>query len=286
MARTITDIKAEMAKAFMAHPTLMAAYGFSEGAAFDSEFSKVSVESILLYIVAAAIYFVEVLFDTHKAEIDALIDTKKPHRKKWYRDKALSFQFGDLLVEDSDTYAVEDDSKKVVKFAAAVEYQGRLFIKVAGGSETEKAKLPDDEKTALDFYFSEIKDAGIIVEVVNLDADHFSAELDIYYNPMLFDSEGNRFDGGATVAAVVKDYVQNQIPFNGEYRNANLIDALQKIDGVIIPELKWAKTAPHEGYTADKLLAIEAKCTPVSGYFKIYNNADLVINHIPYQNAE
>ena len=61
MARTIAQIKTELTEAFMTDSTLQTKYGFSEGDSFDSRFSKVSIESLLLYIVATAIWTLEKL---------------------------------------------------------------------------------------------------------------------------------------------------------------------------------------------------------------------------------
>ena len=93
MAQTVSEIKAVMTAKFMADPNNASAYGFTVGDNFEQTFSKVSLESIIFFIVAFAHFILQSLFDTHKAEMTALLDTKKPHRLKWYRDKALQFRF-------------------------------------------------------------------------------------------------------------------------------------------------------------------------------------------------
>lgn len=289
MARTIAAIMEDMTKAFMADETLAVKYGFAVGSDFNSFFSKVSIERIMYFVAATSIWMLESLFDSHKNELSNLIDTKKPHRLKWYRDKALSFQYGRSLELDSDVYAEVIESEMVVKYASAVEYQGRLYVKVAGGTAT-KEPLPMAEQTALESYFSEIKDAGVILELVNEDADHYALEMDIYYDPMVFNANGLRLDSGAdTVRDMIKDFVQNQIPFNGEYRNALVVDALQKLNGVVIPELKVAKTCSHAAFIAGEPIpwqTIQAKHLPVSGYYKVYDPDDLQLTFIPYQTIE
>lgn len=79
MARTIDTIKAELAANWMNNPHLQEAYGFSTGEDFNKRFSRVSIESLLLYIVAASIWTLEKLFDTHTAEVTDYIATMKPH---------------------------------------------------------------------------------------------------------------------------------------------------------------------------------------------------------------
>jgi len=73
MARSIADIKKEMTGYFIANETVIGLYGLDRSKSFEDQFSKVSLESILFYVVAVAIWSLEVLFDTHKTEISSLI---------------------------------------------------------------------------------------------------------------------------------------------------------------------------------------------------------------------
>lgn len=273
----------------MADESTQALYGFAAGSEFDAYFSKLSIESILFYTFAVAVWVLESLFDVHKDELTTLISTKKPHRIKWYVDKGKAFQFGRSLPDDTDVYNEIVESEMIVKHCAGVEYQGKLYMKIAKGT-TEKQPLTADEHTALEAYYEEIKDAGVVLEVVNKEADHFAIEMDIYYDPMVYAATGLRLDTGAdTVRDTIKDYIQNKIPFNGEYRNADLVDVLQKLDGVIIPELRIAKTCSNEefeGTGTPPWSTISAKHLSVSGYYKVYDEADLQLNFIAYQTIE
>ncbi len=290
MGKTVAQIKAEMTTAYMADETVAAKYGFTVGASFEETFSKVSLESIIFYVVACCVWTLESLFDIHKKDVADLLETKKPHRLKWYRDKALAFQYGRSLKEDTDTYDEIVDSEKVVKYASAVEYQGRLYIKVAKGTASDKQPLSPAEFTALIAYFNDVKDAGVVLEVVNLPADHMQLSMDVYYDPMVFAPSGLRLDTGEdTVRNAIKDYLQN-LPFNGEYRNAALVDKLQALDGVVIPELLTAKTVSDAAYKAavdvKPWADILAKSLPESGYYKVYEESDLRLSFKPYQTIE
>jgi len=140
MARTIADIKDSMTADFMRNSDVARAYGFETGAAFSSHFSKVSVESLLFYIVACATWVLENLFDRHKKDVEERIEAIMPHRPKWYRDKVLGFMKDKTLVTDTDYYDTEGMSDgdievaRVVKYAAATENADAsiLTIKVAG----------------------------------------------------------------------------------------------------------------------------------------------------------
>ena len=291
MARTVDVIKKGMTDAFMSDTNLASAYGFTLNSDFYAFFSKFSIESIIFYIVAYALWLVESLFDIHKSEMTTLLDTDKPHRLKWYTDKVLAFQFGRSLAQDSDVYDTIVDSEIVVQFASANEYQGRVYIKVKGANGT----LTSDQQTALQAYLADIKDAGVKIgddptntTVINEAADHFSAQLNIYYDPMVFNASGlNLSTGLNTVSDTIKDFVQNQMPFNGEYRNVSLIDALQLIDGVVIPDILLVKKITHADFLAGNVqwTNIAVKDLPDSGYYEIYNDSDLVLNFIPYQSV-
>ena len=309
MAQTVTDIKAVMTTKFMANEDIATKYGFVVGANFEQTFSKVSLESIIFYIVAYSVWLLQCLFDTHEANMNELILTKKPHNRRWYRDKTLAFRFGRALNPDTDEYNLAGIDEQtitgelVVKYASAFEYQGRVFIKVAGGSDTAKEKLTLDQETALNEYLSEIKDAGVFIgkdntkktKVINEDADHFALTIKIWYDPLVLDATGKSLSIGTyPVKNAITDFVQNRIPFNGEYKNMSLVDVLQKTEGVVIPELTLAQECSASDFdaaqTANETIPwqpITAKAIPESGYYKIYDEtADLHIEYIPYQTIE
>ena len=286
MARTIATIKADLASQFMSDSTLAEKYGFTVGNDFDSTFSKVSFESIWLYICAYCAYVIEVLFDTHKSEIDTLLDEQKPHRRNWYENKALAFMYGYSLVTDEDYYDTSrlTDSQittaKVVQYAAAVEKSGVVYLKIAGGSSGSRAPITTAQQTAFEAYIKDIKDAGVVIEVVNTAPQYYRLTMTLWYDPMVLDDKGAKLsDGTYPVTAAVKSFIDN-LDFNGEYRNAALVDVLQNIDGVVIPELALAELS-NDGIT---WTAVDAKATPDSGYCKIYNEAtDLLITYKAYQ---
>lgn len=279
MARSITEIKQGMTEAFTANDTIKALYDLTDGKTFEEQFSKASLESILFYIVAVAVWTLESLFDLHKQEVTDLIDELKPHTRNWYRNKALAFQFGQSLVPDTDTYdntgltAEEVEGRRVVKYAAVVEVAAVVYVKVAGGEEGNRHPLSEEECTALKSYFKEVKDAGVALSVVNREADRFGIDIDIYYNPQIFNGKLERLDGtGKTVHDTITDFVEN-LQFNGEYRNSALINALSAVEGVELIDLHAA--------TANGAV-IAARCTPESGYFSVAPE-ELNINAIAYE---
>lgn len=247
--------------------------------------SATAIWRLIFYVVAYALYVHEVLFDDLTSEITDLVAQKKPHSLRWYVDKVKQFRAGVPLADDSDEYAdgMTDDeieASQVVQFAAANENSGIVYIKVATESNGSKSPLTAEQVEGLKEYIAEVKDAGVRVEVINQPACSLQLQLDIHYNPMVLDGSGNNISTGENpVEAAIEAYIGN-LPFNGEYRNSALIDALQAVDGVVIPEL----TAATESYDGVTWTAINAKAQPYSGYYR-YDATGSTINYIPYVSA-
>lgn len=279
MARTIAEIKDSMTADLMRNPDVARAYGFETGAAFFSHFSKVSVESLLFYIVACAVWVLENLFDRHRRDVEQRIEAIMPHRPKWYRDKVLRFMKDKTLVTDTDYYDTEGmsdgdiEAAYVVKYAAATENANAsmLTIKVAGETDSVRHPLDADTETQLLAYIGEIKDAGVRVNLVNQTADVFHCEVDVYYDAMLLPETVK-----VQCRDTIRGYIEN-LPFNGEYSNMALVDELQEIEGVRIVEMVGATTEVNGESTPTE---INARFTPVAGYFSA---GDITINMKPYK---
>lgn len=270
MARTISDIKDSMTADFMRNSDVARAYGFETGAVFSSHFSKVSVESLLFYIVACATWVLENLFDRHKKDVEERIEAIMPHRPKWYRDKVLGFMKDKTLVTDTDRYDTSGmsdgdmEAARVVKYAAATESPDAslLTVKVAGESGGIRQPLDSATETQLRAYIAEIKDAGVRVNLVNQTADVFHCEVDVYFDALLLSESVE-----TRCRETIRNYIEN-LPFNGEYTNMALVDELQKVDGVRIVEMVSASTEVSGESTPTD---INARFTPAAGYFSAGN---------------
>jgi hypothetical protein len=288
MARTIAQIKSELTTAFMSDTTLQEKYGFAQDAEFETIFSKVSIENILLYIVAAAIWTHEKLFDAHKAEVENIIAQQKPHTLRWYVNKVKLFRAGKTLIEgtdeyDNNGYTAEDiEGFQVVKFAAATETDTTIYIKVATESAGVKQPLSAEQLAGLKAYIKEVKDAGVRVDIINAPACYLTLSMKIYYDPMVLDATGKNISTSAaeeTVKNAIKSYIEN-LPFNGEYSNMALTDVIQQVEGVKIVEITDAeesRTGSANDYTQ-----IDVKTIPYSGYYS-FDNTTLNITYRPYE---
>lgn len=285
MARTIDTINNDLKQAFMQDTTLAEKYGYTAGANFADTFSRFSIESIILYIVAASIWTLEKLFDTHTAEVTDYIATMKPHSLRWYVEKAKAFMYGVPLIDGSDQYDTTNltdeqiAEKKIVTFAACTEANATLYLKVA---KAGPAPLTTDEKAAFVAYLHEIKDAGVRIDVISENGDYLKLQMVIYYDPLLINANGeSKGTGNKVVEDAIKNYIEN-IPFNGEFRKNELEDAIQAVDGVVMVEFERAEHS--ETGDDDTFEEVIPYCKPTSGYFK-FANADLSgITYQPYAN--
>jgi hypothetical protein len=284
MARTVDEIKQQMAAAFMGSAKLQELYGFAAGATFASRFSSASLEGLLLYIVAYAMWVVEKLLDVHRAEVDAELLKMMPHTARWYREKVLRFQYPNRqLIADTDRYdnegLSEDDvaGLEVVKFCAVTDKLDKLQVKVAKGEPGSRAKLDKDEVEALTYYLTEIRDAGVKIEVVNQQADRLTMTATIYYNPLALKPDEK------PVEMAVKDYISN-MEFNGSLSYTRLVDRIQAVPGVELVDVQSVMT---QRASFDPV-PLGVQKFAESGYWVVDagNSAALQITYTPYKEED
>lgn len=303
MARSISEIKARIAEAFISQDAVRTAYGLKEGQSFDKAFSPVSLESLMFYVVASCIWLLEQLFDKHREEVDVRIEALRPHTLRWYVSKTLAYMRGkDLIMADgvvvADYYNTEGmtqeeiEKAQVVKYAVATEDNTQVFIKVAGrGNNGQPTQLKEDELEGLKGYLSQIKDAGVSIKVLNEPADNMRMELVVLYDPAILTaqihapadasgySEITLYRDGKDVIAEAVSGVISKLPFNGEYRNSDLMAALQSIEGVKVADIVKVEAAaggstdysqvvgyrrPYSGYYALQFLTVKGRAYQVA----------------------
>lgn len=280
---TIAEIKKQITDKFISDEIIVQLYGLQAGKTFDDQFSTVSLESIIFSIMAAVYWSLHCLFDLHVKEVNDIISTKKPHNVRWYAHIAKQFRHGYNLQMDSDTYADDNltaeelDDCMVVKHAAVVEQPEKLDIKVARNISGVLNPLTGAQLSAFTSYMERVKDAGVHLNIINKPADELRIYLYIYYNPLVLTAEGKRIDGtnDTPVADAVRQFLTT-MPFNGELVLAYLVDALQAVDGVVIPDLAKCEYQ----YGGISFTPIYVKYLPLSGYFTIADE-DLIIKYNP-----
>ena len=246
--------------------------------------SKVAIWRLWVYIIAVAIWSLEKIFDLHRVDIDRRLAELKPHTARWYRNKALAFQYGFDLLPDSDKFNNQGhteeaiEASKIVKYSAVIESknEGRLIVKIAGEQGDTLQPITDAQKQAFEAYLQEIKDAGVRLSVVNYQPDILHLQMKVVYDPLVLDSNGQSIiHATKPVETAIKSYLK-RLPFNGELILAHLIDELQQAEGVKIPHLVLAQSkniTSNGEYGAFE--AIEISKIPTAGYFTIDNFNDI-----------
>lgn len=230
--------------------------------------SATAVWRLWVYITAVAQYTLEKLFDQHKADVDATIAELKPHRPRWYYNKALAFQYGHELAEggEADYYdnsnrtTAEVEAAKIVTACAIQEVNQSLQIKVSGAD----GQLTSAQVDAFTTYMELVKDAGVYIIVVNRIADKVKLGLHIIYDPLVLDENGNKLTGGSDepVRDAVDAYLAS-LGFNAWLVLADQVDALQQVPGVVIPTVTNAQFQNIDG----DYVPIGVRVQPFSGRF-------------------
>ena len=74
MARTVEEIKKDMTAEFMKMEAVKSRYGLDGSKSFADCFSMASLENIIFYVFAVAVWALEKLFDLHRADVDDMPD--------------------------------------------------------------------------------------------------------------------------------------------------------------------------------------------------------------------
>lgn len=268
MARTIQQIQQEMFSAIAADANLVEL----------TSTSKTAIYRLFVFIVSYCAWVLENLFDTHKSEVSEIITNDKAHRPNWYKTKALAFQYGFDLIPDSDTYDntgytnEEIEDSKIIKYCA-VSKGGQKTLKIAKEVGGVLIPLSEDEKEAFAAYMDEIADWGVDYFIVNHLPDKLLLTIEIYRDPLVLNDQGMSIRTGKyPVEDAILEYMK-ELPFDGELVLAHLVDKLQLVPGVIIPNIVRAQSQSIDINTNTYQAAqpITVKTVPESGYFTIPN---------------
>ena len=278
MARTVEEIKKDMTAEFMKMEAVKSRYGLDGSKSFADCFSMASLENIIFYVFAVAVWALEKLFDLHRADVDA----------RWYVSKAKAYMQGRKLVTDCDYYDTEGMTEqdiaaaKVVKYAVATESNTVVYIKVAREVDGNPAALTAGQLEGLTSYMNEIKDAGVSVQLRNEPADQMQIALLIYYDPTLLtiDANGNGSQNGKDPVRETTKRVIENLPFNGMFRKSDLMAALQALPCVEVADIKSVKVKPRNGA---EWQTVEGYDRPYSGYYSI---DALTVDYQPYNAIE
>lgn len=248
--------------------------------------SVTSVWRLFTYIAAFFSLMLENLFVKHKEGVDQALLSLKPHSATWYQYKALLFQYGSDLADGLDTYDnsvltnEQIDEQKIIAQCAVTELNGNLTIKVAKEVDEELVPLSSDEYNSFASYLGEIKDAGVNVVPLSLEADRLKMIIDVHYNPLILNSAGQRIDGtdDAPVEFAIRDFLR-QAPFDGQYILSDHQDAVKSEESVVVVKVRLCQAARFDNLNFSN---VDILYKPYAGFLRFYDNADLIINYIAW----
>ena len=238
MARSISEIKRTMTNAFMQDEAIREAYRLPSGKTrFADCFSAVSLENLLFYIVAACHYVLESLFEKFTQDVEQKISRAVVASIPWYFDKAKAFQYGDALVLNPRTFGYEyakiDTSKQRVKYVAVRDRGASIEMLVSDDKGGKPTPLSDEVLTAFKHYINAIKIAGVVINVRTRKADELSIAVKVVVDPLKINRQGVDI---ASSEKVVEHAIENylaDIVYGGTFNKTKLVDAIQRVDGVL-----------------------------------------------------
>ena len=280
MARSISEIKDSITSAFISNATIRNWYNLDETMSFEDQFSIVSFENILFDVFTLIVWTLESLFDTHKKEVDDMIINQKVPNLYWYRNLALSFQYGfnfDALTRQFINGSATADqilASKVIKYAAVTRTKVNndilISMKIATDLNGEIVPVSDNIGISFAGFIERAQAAGDNIEVVNFLPDILKNDLKICYDPLILLSDGSKIqDGTFPVQDAIKVFLKN-LPFNGELSVQKLEAAILNVEGVIDLQnlqIQSSWIVPGVGYGPFQPIAISK--IPASGYYKI-----------------
>ena len=238
MARSISEIKRTMTDAFMQDKAIRKAYDLPEGKTrFADCFSAVSLENLLFYIVAACHYVLESIFEKFTQDVEQKISRAVVASIPWYFDKAKAFQYGDALVLNPRTFGYEyakiNTLKQLVKYVAVRDRGASIEMLVSTEQNGKPTPLSDEVLTAFKHYINAIKIARVVINVRTRKADELSIAVKVVVDPLKINRQGVDI---ASSEKVVEHAIENylaDIVYGGTFNKTKLVDAIQRVDGVV-----------------------------------------------------
>lgn len=238
MVRSISEIKRTMTDAFMQDEAIREAYNLSPGKTrFADCFSAVSLENLLFYIVAACHYVLESIFEKFTQDVEQKISRAVVASIPWYFDKAKAFQYGDALVLNPRTFGYEyakvDTSKQRVKYVAVRDRGASIEMLVSAEQNGKPTPLSDEILTAFKHYINAIKIAGVVINVRTRKADELSIAVKVVVDPLKINRQGVDIASSEKVVEYAIENYLADIVYGGTFNKTKLVDAIQRVDGVV-----------------------------------------------------
>jgi hypothetical protein len=233
MARTIAEIESQIIKEKNSQPSL---------SGLNSP-SQVAIFRTWIFIQAVAISLLEQVIDVFKDDFENKVSKSVAGTPKWIQDKVLKFQYSATnpqitkLIDFIPSYNVIDASLRIItRCSVKTNALNQVLVKVAKNNPPEQ--LSTIELNSLTGYLNQGGNGtlsgagtGIGFAGINTIVQSFSADK-------IFIKANIKYDG--QYSTVIKENVINAInvylsaiDFSGEFKTLLLVDAIQKVSGVL-----------------------------------------------------
>ncbi len=236
--------------------------------------SKTALWRLFFWIVAALAWMLNQALDKHKIEVQNNISNQSHGNLRHYGFRALNFQFGHSLEYNGKQYVYlnEDPAAKIIKRCATGMNQGVMRFKVTKESGGILEPLTITEQNAFKDFLRDVLYPGTNYEVISSAADLLKLSAKFFVNPQVINQAGEHVvTGEPVIENAINDFVKN-LPFNGRMNIQQLIDHIQKVEGV--EDIRLLESAYKYGSLA--WIVFTREIEPFSGYMELdLNNSNL-----------
>jgi len=266
-----------------------------------ANWSMFSIKKLWVYVIAFLAHTLDNILGVHFTETQYNLSLLKPTSRQWYANLIKNFQLGFPLITDTHHFnntgytPSEIEASKVIKYVAVIKQinlYGRvqLRLKIAGSNGNDLQQIDSTVVDALTTYLDTVgAPAGDNYIVEGKNYDKLKMKWIIYYDPLILDAQGARLDGSSTspVRDAIKNFLKDVsngggMPFSGTYVLQYHIDAVQQVQGVIIPEI--VECSAQFGLLP--FSAINTKYDPDAGWLRFDVEDDLEIEYIAQQSLQ
>ncbi|MDK2909639.1 MAG: hypothetical protein PWR20_1206 [Bacteroidales bacterium] len=230
--------------------------------------SRVAIWRLWLWLIAVASWMIEKLYDQHKAEVEKIINSKRPHTLRWYAEESKKFQYGYALewLGDSFGYISDQPYSRIITYASATEIGDKIKIKVATGTIPDIKPLSVQQLSAFRDYWAKMKDAGVKLEIVSLSADQVKVNLKIIRDRMVLDANNKLLRDSSVnpIEQAIKMFGAS-LEYDGVLRLSELEEAIRLAEGVVDAKIISA----YHRVAGGEWRPIEMYVVPESGYFNL-----------------
>ncbi len=238
--------------------------------------SQVAIYTLWKYITALQIYFVEVLMDRKKVEIQDVVDSGIVGSDYWLQRKSLEFQYSATVPQVTHLigfvpgYLIVDPSLRIITRCSVKTTASRLStVKVAKNEPPVALSAP--ELSAFQSYLNNTGDgtssgAGVGIGFAgtkwiasSYDSDKFYLKANIVYNGQYAAVIQS------TVISAIESYFA-ALPFDGSVKIVSLIDAIQSVPGVSDVIIEDAAIRPDTALFANKIYLVQGFTELLSTY--------------------